>query len=335
MTVVPAYHGVLNVRDALRYCTLLIVPVTYWLALLVCQCQESESVDEFKSQETAATVRATGVIKPNETMPLQPPFSESTQMPSKAEETDSSNLANEIIQKNNSAVSMIREGRFVQAQTMLRSALIQLQSQVDDSIMMTPSIGPLDDWVAAPAHMDRVLQSHSSEDTSFFLYREGISIPHFSGNQQEKYQMSATYKAISFAVFFNQALAHHLCCSVISSPRKARKVASSAHMLYRIAMQYRNEGRSYSFVLAASNNLAVLDFKWNIAVPDTNSGNNSNNNNEEGGLFGFQRRLLVRSFLSQVSTAFTRRETSLRNRYWENVHRAEECIRLRHHAGAA
>lgn len=299
--------------------------------------------------------------------------------------------ADDIITKNNLAVTLMQQGQYVKAQASLRAALIKLQSQTrGSSIMMSASntmnhhtdaasvassasssqststtasscsnsssssntegfdslkSSLLDDWMRASTSLNRLLHHEPSEHSSFFLYREGISIPPRQSSHEHR-DIVETYKAFAFCIFFNQGLSHHLNCKEFASARRGKQLASSAHTLYRIAMQYQYEARASSwFLLAVCNNLAVLDLQWSNhrssgaapAAPNAAAaGSGRGDTDSTGPYFAFQRKLLANSFIAKtISSSFTKKETALRNRYWANIHRAKDCFRLRSHAGAA
>lgn len=252
--------------------------------------------------------------------------------------------AKEIIRENNRAVFLIREGRYREAQLPLRSALIRIQREAQGSSIMLNRACPvvddqssncpisqespalIDDWMKSSSQA-ALYRHDSSEDSSFFLYKEGISIPTLVEDSDNE-AVDSHYKAFAFCVFFNQGLAHHLCCNENQSPKGRKRMATSAHMLYRIAMQYHHEHtRSSFFLLAVCNNLAVLDLQWSSVLTSDRTGRS---------YFAYQHKLLVNSFLAKTATScFTIKETALRNKYWENVLRAKDCFSLRSHAGAA
>lgn len=255
-----------------------------------------------------------------------------------------------IITSNNRAVHLIKQGRYIEAQFYLTLALLELDTQTrDSSIMMNPpplfcdvscSIDPstmtttdssttttptmtMDEWmVASRPHDDDANQD------SFYVYKEGIPIP----TPLPCDDIAIQYKSLAFAIFFNQGLAHHLCCYskvgiVASDPEKKGQMAASAHQLYRLAFQYRNENNSCEsrpFLLAVCNNLAVLDRQWTTnptaeataTRPATTSTIMTNSKNVMGPYFEYLQILLGNCTPSSLST---REEAILWNRYVGNV----------------
>lgn len=244
--------------------------------------------------------------------------------------------ANSIITMNNIAVSMIRLEKYDQARSFLTSALVELKHfSKGVSICSTISASdehqsadtiPVDAWMSdlsTPQHRHTLLPEDALQD-SFFLYREAIHIPASAAdNNNNNYDHGALSKAISFVVFFNQALAHHLLASSCSTSGKLRtRLAATADQLYRLALQYRKEERTSEgkFLLAVCNNMSVLDRQY---MATTNYHHDdpyrlTSPGNTVGAGFEYLRCLLVRFRPSSSSTAA---EVAIWHNYLQNVGR--------------
>lgn len=171
---------------------------------------------------------------------------------------------------------MMRQEKYTEAQSRLASALHGLKHLSDGvSITTRPSTFvcgrdaeqsadtiPLDDWVVGALQDD---DRKKYGDGSFFLYGQGIILPLLLPNDQ-LYDCAASFKVISFVVFFNQGLAYHLPCTCSRnsehlSTDQRRTMLQSAEQLYKLALQYRKEERSSQgrFLLVVCNNLALLE----------------------------------------------------------------------------
>eukprot|EP00980_Cylindrotheca_fusiformis_P013197 scaffold3359_cov123-Cylindrotheca_fusiformis.AAC.1 len=235
-----------------------------------------------------------------------------------------------MVQGNNIAVSLIQEGRYTEAQLLLSSVLFELQDQVEDSSIMMNSFLQVpdsstttncdsnsrlsvDDWMSHSQtdqenERTQFNDTKDTNETSFHLYDQAISIPTILN---DVYDSAFFYKCISFTVFFNQGLTHHLASLKpsmmgVDEENNRRTLASTAHQLYRLALQYRYESQSVEskFLLAVCNNLAVLDYQWNPPKPSNNL----------TPYFEYLRMLLGNPV--QLSTPGI---AALRNRCWGNI----------------
>eukprot|EP00980_Cylindrotheca_fusiformis_P008863 scaffold1890_cov96-Cylindrotheca_fusiformis.AAC.2 len=247
-----------------------------------------------------------------------------------------------IITMNNSAVADIGEGRFVQAQSVLQSALAKLQVKVFDPILRpngstVKTSEVIDAWMLSAIHteqatLQRNLEGHD-DLTCFFLHRKAVVIPLVPCNHQDKERTRSYFDAVRLTVVFNLAIAYHLYSNELletagNGRRKARTTALKAIHLYKAAMQHPHDQGSCRFILAACNNLAVLDLQWIEA-------SGSRNRNKIGRYFGFQKILLCNFCLRTPSSS--PQDEEVRNKLWENIQKAKFLVQSKRcqHAAAA
>eukprot|EP00980_Cylindrotheca_fusiformis_P006664 scaffold1391_cov123-Cylindrotheca_fusiformis.AAC.2 len=208
---------------------------------------------------------------------------------------------NEALTTNNSAVVLIQEERYSEALTLLTPALINVQKRVENlnSPQQDSSSNSVLDFMASVEEEDGPKPSQLIEDwmtffhapdvggsidgpDSYFVYREGITIPllptNFNGDT------SVHFRAVAYCVIFNHALCYHLASTSTTLPTpsptddqgsRKQQLAHAAHKLYTIALSCRVEDRCNGlFLLVACNNLAVVNHELETVASNGDIRNN-------------------------------------------------------------
>mmetsp|Transcript_3686 Transcript_3686/g.8484 ORF Transcript_3686/g.8484 Transcript_3686/m.8484 type:complete len:200 (-) Transcript_3686:438-1037(-) len=165
-----------------------------------------------------------------------------------------------IIEKNNQTIAFFNANDYLNAIESSTLALTSLreasenngeESNIDESHAEFSGINRLDECVLLSAVSEHRRAIHDTNNSDYFIYDHGISIPT---------SVKVDTDILSAIAIFNSALAHHLAAESLDTPTSTEAL-QKAQRLYHLAYHVDTSSRSLLFQFAVINNLGVVERK--------------------------------------------------------------------------